>query len=177
MKGYTSPAQLEQDARRFRFIISNSEFRTFNIPIWMLLPRTHRNPHSNNRIYYISRERTLDDMARKQPPPQNWNLVNYTLTSEELVEYTDFMKARKNDALGVLHEVFALGYKVSITWVDSSNSFCVSVTGGNEHPDNPSSTITSWSDDLLDCMAISAYKVLVVFNKGAWRGKDTSRRG
>jgi hypothetical protein len=117
--------------------------------------------HTNEGIFYDTWEAY---MAKKS----DWNLVSCKLTPEQGEEFTKWAEKHAVTGLSAAQELTALGYKVSFSWIDNSNAFCVSVTGKEDHKINPQNTVTSWSDDLFEAIAMNLYKVAVIYDGGKW---------
>lgn len=115
-------------------------------------------------------------MATNKNKP-DFNLIDYRLSDEELDGYEKALLKDKPTLNSVLASLAEKDYKVSFSFVENSEAWCVSVTGKPDAKFNASSTLTTWSDDPLDGLAMAAYKVFVVFGGGVWKTKTQSRRG
>lgn len=113
-------------------------------------------------------------MAKKSP---DFNLIDYRLSDKEMEDFDTWLNKEAPNPTEVLNSLAALNYKVSFTFVESSNAWCVSITGKEGAKFNEKATLTSWSDDSLDALYVGAFKVFVVFANGIWKTKVQSRRG
>lgn len=102
-------------------------------------------------------------MARKI----DWQILSTKLTEKQKKEFLSWAEKNSDDLDSIVDSQLAGDHKISISWVDSSNAYCVSLSG-KEDSKNHKKTITSWSDDVLEALAMSAYKVTVVFGNGEW---------
>ena len=68
-------------------------------------------------------------------------------------------------------------YKVSLTFVENSNAWCVTVTGKEDAKFNSKSSLTTWSEDPLEGLVMAFFKVTVIFEGGVWKTRTESRRG
>lgn len=118
-----------------------------------------------------------DSLMAKNNNRPDFNLIDYRLSDAELDSYEQWV-AKKTPVFGALLSDFAeRSYKVSFTFVESSNAWCVSITGKEDAKFNSKSTLTTWSDDAMDGLAMAYFKVFHVFEGGIWKTKEQSRRG
>lgn len=115
-------------------------------------------------------------MATKSNKP-SFNLIDYRLTDSELDQYEKWLETQTITLQNLLAQLAEKDYKVSFTFVENSEAWCVSVTGKQDAKFNSESTLTTWSDDALDGLAMAIFKVFVVFGGGVWKTKTQSRRG
>jgi hypothetical protein len=115
-----------------------------------------------------------DIMAKKT---SNFNLIDYRLSDAELDAFEQWIKKSPPSFAASMAEFAAMNYKVSLTYVENSESWCVSVTGRDDAKFNEGVTITTWADDVEEGILMAYYKVCVVFSKGKWIGKPKSNRG
>lgn len=101
-----------------------------------------------------------------------------TVTLEKADEKKLVEWAEGNSVTGIssLQDLTADGYKISIAWVDSNQSFCCSLIGTEVSKPNRDAILTSWSDDLEEALVMSAYKHFVVCDGGEWPVNDQSSR-
>ena len=100
--------------------------------------------------------------------------INLRLTIADRNSVEKFASEFKDDAFAVLEELHIRGYKVSSSWIDKQNAYVVSVTGTERSQKNEHATITSWSDDLKECVFLAGYKVLVIAGDKDWTSLDES---
>lgn len=65
-------------------------------------------------------------------------------------------------------ELGLAGYKLSFTWVDDQQSWCVSLIGTETSKPNQDKIMTSWSNDLGEAVIIGYYKHVVMCDSGSW---------
>lgn len=97
-----------------------------------------------------------------------WDFITIPLKKEDkpaLEAFTDTYDGRVFEAVD---DVLELGYKVSVSWVETHNSYCCTVSGNEKTPTNNKRSITSWSDNLIESYAMMAYKVLEITKRGDW---------
>lgn len=102
-----------------------------------------------------------------------WEFININLIKDDRPKVDEFAKLWKNDIQSVVIELLTLGYKVSFSWVDAQNSYVVSVSGTDRSKHNNGYTLSSWSDDLAECIMMAGYKVLVIAVAGTWLDYQT----
>jgi len=107
----------------------------------------------------------------------DFNLIDYRLSDAEMELFDAFAATTKLTITQVLSEFANMGYKVSFTWVTSSEAWCISVTGQKDAKFNSGATLTTWSDDSMEGAFMAYFKVVKVFGKGIWKTKTQSRRG
>lgn len=113
-------------------------------------------------------------MAKKN---LDFNLIDYRLSDLELAGFETWLEKEAPNPTNVLTELASKDYKVSFTFVENSEAWCVSVTGKEGAKFNEKTTLTSWSDEPMDALYMAAYKVFEVFSGGVWKTKNQSKRG
>lgn len=107
---------------------------------------------------------------------KDWKFVNMRLTSDDEPELKKFALKYKSDVSAVVIELLSSGYKISITWVDDKESFIVTLTPTESCPYNAKSSMSSWSDDVIEAVMMAGYKNYVLADGKDWadaeRGKD-----
>lgn len=103
----------------------------------------------------------------------DWTFVNIKLVEKDKSKVSKFLERYPDDIVEIIDDITELGYKVSVSWVDSSNSYCVSVSGNENTPQNNKCTITSWSGVLQEAIAIAGYKVLDLLDGEKWTDHET----
>lgn len=126
-------------------------------------------PHFTVDLCYQQKEHF--HMAKKA----EWEFVEVKLQTTDKAKIDKFGDQFKNNSTSILEEVLSRGYKVSISWVDKQNSYVVSVSGTDRSKANNGTTMTSWSDDLDECICMMAYKVLELTHGGDWTEFATER--
>ena len=104
----------------------------------------------------------------------DYTIVPLKLQGDEKKRFTEWLKDTEFTPYDVWDELCGRGYKVSVSWIDKNNSFCVSVTGKDEASKNRRQTITSWSDDVTEALMMSLYKCLVMCEDNDWSAYATS---
>lgn len=115
-------------------------------------------------------------MAKNSNQP-SFNLIDYRLSDSELESYEQWVTKTKPSFGTVLADFAEKDYKVSFSFVEQSTSWCCSITGKEDAKFNSKSTLTTWSDDPMDALAMAHFKVFQVFEGGVWKTKEQSRRG
>lgn len=113
-------------------------------------------------------------MAKKS---LDFNLIDYRLSETELEAYETWLTKEAPNPTAILTELASKDYKISMTFVENSEAWCVSVTGKEGAKFNEKATLTTWSDEVLDALYMAAFKVFVIFNSGKWNTKASSKRG
>ncbi len=98
----------------------------------------------------------------------NWTFITIKLSQDDKPELEAFIKGYNKHFLDVITDVLAMGYKVSLNWIDKQNAFVVSVSGTNESAQNKGATVTSWSDELSEAIFMMGYKALVLGKSKTW---------
>ena len=115
-------------------------------------------------------------MASKNNRP-DFNLIDYRLSDLELEKFEDWISKSPMSIPAMLAEFAKSDYKISFSWVDNSEALCCSITGKEDAKFNSKSTLTTWSDDPTEALAMALFKVFSVFSGGVWKAQAQSRRG
>ena len=107
----------------------------------------------------------------------DFTLIDYRLTDSELEAFELWVQKQKISLQSLLVMLAEKDYKVSFTFVENSEAWCTTVTGKEDAKFNSKCSLTTWSDDALEGLAMAVYKVFVVFDGGKWVTKTQSRRG
>lgn len=118
-------------------------------------------------VYYI-RLKTYEEnhMAHK--------FINVQLSEKDKPRLEAYAEHYNGDAVEMAYELTAQGYKLSISWIDDRNSFCVTVSGSKRTKFNKEHSMTSWSDDLTEACFMAGYKHEELAKKGDWEGLHVS---
>lgn len=116
-----------------------------------------------------------DDFMAKQQP--SFNLIEYRLSDSELERFEDWVTKSHPTPIIALTGLAEKDYKVSLTFVENSNAWCVTVTGKEDAKFNSKSSLTTWSEDPLEGLVMAFFKVTVIFEGGVWKTRTESRRG
>lgn len=103
----------------------------------------------------------------------NVEFVHIELSRTDQPKVTAFAENFGNDIDEILVDLLSAGYKVGLSWVDSRNAFCASLTGGNNAKANKGLCLTSWSDDWREAIFINAYKHYEICHQGNWQEHET----
>lgn len=115
-----------------------------------------------------------DKMAKSKG---NFNLIDYRLSETELDAFEAWAKQKPPSFASMMAELATMNYKLSLTFVENSESWCASITGKEDAKFNSGATITTWGDDVEEAILMAFFKVVVIFEKGKWVGKAKSNRG
>jgi len=100
-------------------------------------------------VYYLFSLRFTFDMEALMAARNNdFNLIEYRLTDEELTEFDAWVAKQAGDPTEVLTAFAAQNYKISLTYVEKSEAWCVSITGKEDAKFNSKATPA-----LLNCNA------------------------
>jgi len=129
-------------------------------------------------LYYLpALSHTIDYEDLMAKNNNNFNLLDYRLSEAELGAYEAWLTKTKPTMPQCLSELAAMDIKISLTFVENSESWCVSITGKEGNKFNEKVTMTNWSDDVEDALYMACYKAVVVFERGKWIGKAKNNRG
>lgn len=103
----------------------------------------------------------------------DWTFVEIKLEKKDKPLVEKFAESYKHDPLEILDDIAELGYKVSVSYVDDQNSYVVSVSGNSRTGINNQQTVTTWSGDLGECIAMAGYKVLKLSDGRDWKELET----
>lgn len=117
--------------------------------------------------FYVSYDNWKDDIMAV------WEFVEIKLDKEDKKPLAEYMKELNDDPVEMLTAISALGYKVSVSWVDKQNSFVVSVSGRKDTKYNNGLSVSSWSDNLIEAIGMAAYKVIKLTDSGDWKEHAT----
>jgi hypothetical protein len=107
----------------------------------------------------------------------DFNLIDYRLNDAELDAFDEWVNANKLTIPQIISEFASKSYKVSFTYVESSQAWCISITGQKDAKFNSGATLTTWGDDSMETLFMAYFKVSQVFEFGVWKTKTQSRRG
>lgn len=105
----------------------------------------------------------------------NWSFVEVKIGREDKQLFQDWTQARGEVVTSMIETLCSYGYKVSVSWVDSHNSFVVSVSGSDSGKLNKQCTMTSWSDDVIEAFQLAVFKVVHVTGEGVWSDYATEK--
>lgn len=132
------------------------------------LPMIEKHPVRFKYIY-----RSIDMAFAKR------EFSSLSLAKSDQKDIWDWAEKNKVNPLDSAIELGLEGYKLSFTWIDEQQSWCVSLIGTETTKPNQDKIMTSWSNDLGEAIVISAYKHAVLCDRGAWpiRSDEDGRWG
>lgn len=113
-------------------------------------------------------------MAKNKP---DFNLIDYRLSDQELEQFESWVASQKPTPIACLSDFAEKEYKISLSFVENSEAWCISITGKPDAKFNSASTLTTWSDDPFEGIVMAHFKVFTVFSGGVWKTKTQNRRG
>jgi hypothetical protein len=129
-------------------------------------------------VFYIPElSFTIDMEQRFRMAKPDFNLIDYRLSDQELDQFDKWADENKLTIPQILSNFAEKAYKISFTYVISSQAWCISVTGQKDAKFNSGATLTTWGDESLESLYMAYFKVFVVFEGGIWKTKTQSRRG
>lgn len=121
--------------------------------------------------FYVDHE---DKMAKQT---SDYTLIDYRLSEDELNAFDKWLEKEAPTPTAVLIELASKDYKVSLSYVENSEAWCVSITGKENAKFNAKCTLTTWDEDPMEALYMAAYKTIIVFSGGKWNTKQQSKRG
>lgn len=86
-----------------------------------------------------------------------------------------WMTENQEDFDTLMFSTVQSGYKFSMTYDPSNQSYIVSLTGTEEAVHNKNYSFSSWSDNAFEAVMICLYKHLVLAGSGDWSNIETSK--
>lgn len=104
--------------------------------------------------------------------------ARWTWNEENDTAYEDWIKHQAPDGAEALSYLVEQGYRVTVSFDHDSNSPKVSATGLGKKHVNENICITSWGNDVEDCILLTIFKIDVLFEgrTAPTGGKATSGR-
>lgn len=103
----------------------------------------------------------------------DWTFVEIKVLASEKKDFLEWVNANGITGLEAVDDITELGYKVSISYVDSQNSYVVSVSGKKDEGMNQKLTVSSWSGNLEEACCLAGYKILHIARDGDWTEYET----
>lgn len=103
-----------------------------------------------------------------------WKFITRRLDENDRVELQKYIDEHDGGTEEILQEILGAGYKVSISWIDDQSSYVVTVSGSKRSPHNDGYSMTSWSDDIWEAVAMCGYKVFVLAEGTGWKKIEAS---
>lgn len=107
----------------------------------------------------------------------DYNLIDYRMSDDELTAFDKWVKDKSVDPTAQLIELAGMSYKISLTYVENSEAWCISLTGREDAKFNSKTTLTTWADDPVEGIYMAAFKATQIFKGGKWQTKTQSKRG
>jgi len=106
----------------------------------------------------------------------NKSFAQLSLNIQDKADFTKWAQTNPQPVDELIVELTGEGYKISITYVIDSQSFCVSLIGTDLCTVNKDMVMTAWAADPLEAMYLIAYKHIVKCNRDRWPSNDTGAR-
>ena len=103
----------------------------------------------------------------------DWKFYDIRLKQDDREKLEQWFLGYGNDPVAVMQELFAAGYKISMSWVDKQSAYVITLSGTKATNFNKQASISSWSDDILEGVVMCGYKHLVLADGGDWSLVDT----
>lgn len=104
-------------------------------------------------------------MARNN---QQWKFINIKLTDKDKKPLAQYADSHKVDVRSVIDDICAGGYKLSISFVIAQNSYVVTVSGNDKTKHNNGCSMTSWSDEVIEAIFMTGYKMFEICGGEPW---------
>lgn len=144
---------------KLRNLIGIAKYRKFCV----ILPIFYYNQVNLNWLYYYQFEGMLQTMAIR-----NWSMVNIKVDRSKVKEIEKYGEQFHNELEALVDSILSHGYKISMSYVDSRNSYIVTVSGTENSKYNNQTSMSSWSDSALEAFLLCSYKVNVITEGGKW---------
>lgn len=93
----------------------------------------------------------------------DFKFCSVTLTADDKIAYDTWAEKHGNDLLSVLAQCTVEGWKTSLTWDGENECFIGSLTCRSEGHKNENVVVVSRSDDMLEALAITLYKITELY--------------
>lgn len=110
-------------------------------------------------IWYVEREHYVMASKSRETTFGDFRFCSVTLTPEDKSGYETWAAKHGADLLTVLAQCSMEGWKTSVTWDSENECFIGSLTCRSEGHKNENVVVVSRSDDLLEALALSLYKI------------------
>lgn len=107
----------------------------------------------------------------------NWNLINVRLDETHTADLANFVKSLDGDATEALRIMLEDGYKVSVSYIEKNEAFCVTISGREGMKYNSNSSMSSFSDDLQEAIFMTAFKHGILFSRKQWAANKKDNWG
>lgn len=129
-------------------------------------------------IEYFSQHLSFDyfeDTMAKNTQFQGFNFAKIDMSDPDFADFDKWILSNTVDKIIPL--LLEDGYKLSMSFVADSGSFSATISGNAEHPKNPNSGLSSFSDDVFEAIQLTGYKHLVMAKRGTWQVAKKRLRG
>ena len=114
-------------------------------------------------LHLVEREHYVMAKQSHESTFGDFRFCSVVLTAEDKIDYEVWAEKHGKDLLSVLAQCVAEGWKTSITWDNDNECFIGSLTCRAEGHKNENVVVSSRSDDMLEAIAISLYKITALY--------------
>lgn len=171
---FTLPPQLSREYSKLRqvWIVDIFRYQTVNSVVeFRFICAMGKHPYIDLhqcRVYKNYEEQIMATL-------NNWKIVNVRLQPSDKPKFDEWIDKLGLHTEELLEEIGGRNYKVSMSWVNSSQAWCVSVSGTKDSSKNKGQTITSWSNDLTEGIAMALYKIVEICDDNDWSAYETQQ--
>src|SRR5574339_610250 len=127
-------------------------------------------PYTKCKFFFID---LRPYMPRKQG---DWIFATIQLNETHEPAIAEFIGSYAGDVVKIIEALLSAEYKLSVSWVDDAEAFCAALTGGEKHPHNPNTTLTAWSDSIVEAVFLVGFKHFVISDGRRWNVEQKSRK-
>lgn len=106
--------------------------------------------------------------------PKNWKMISVRIESSEKDKFLHWCEENPMSATDILEELGGRLYKLSASWVDSNQAWVVTVSGTKDSNKNKNQSMSSWSNDVMEALYMTIYKVLVICEDKDWESYESA---
>lgn len=106
------------------------------------------------------------------PLSAEYKFIDRRLAVAEKGGFEEWEKANQDDLFTFVGEAVASDHKLSISFYSQGDCYIVSMTCNDERSPNWHCILTSRSNDLQEALALTLYKMFVLFDGKAWHSED-----
>jgi len=100
------------------------------------------------------------------------DFVPMRLSLDQKAGFEAWAKDNISDLGDYLTHLVSSSYKLSLNLDPNNDCYIVAITGTDENKLNRGLCITSRSDDLLEAIMMTVYKIVVIYDNGEWDRPD-----
>jgi len=110
--------------------------------------------------------------------PRNFRteFVAMRLNSEQKEAFLDWTTNALPDLGDLLQDTIAEGYKISLNWDKSNDTFICAISGNENHPVNASLCLTARAEGVLEALLLGLFKHTVISRGVPWRSVSDDNR-